>query len=540
MDTKALRQKILDLAIRGKLVPQDPNDEPASVLLERIRAEKEQMVKDGKLKAKDIKNDTIIFKGDDNLHYEQFADGTVKCIEDEIPFELPDGWAWCRVGSITQFIRNGANIKQDKEAQGYPITRIETISNGEINTEKFGYANIFELEKFEKYLLHIDDILMSHINSPVHLGKSAIYDGIYETPIIHGMNLLCIRLVEKSSSYYLLYAFRTSLFKDFVWENMKQAVNQASITTASISSFLLPMAPFNEQRRITKTIKQYTNLIDRIENDKTNLQQILSVTKSKILDLAIRGKLVPQDANDEPASVLLERIRAEKEELIKQGKIKRDKKESVIFKGDDNSYYEKYGDEITCIDDEIPFEIPNTWEWLRLENCCSKEIRRGKSPKYTDASGTLVFAQKCNTKYAGIDIGLALYLDENTLSKYPADEYMQDGDVVINSTGTGTLGRVGLYQIADNRSCLPIVPDSHVTVIRSFKNIQSFYLYAFLKANQSNLEKKGEGSTNQKELKPITLKELLVPMPPITEQKQISATIMRIFSIINTIEKSLS
>ena len=204
------------------------------------------------------------------------------------------------------------------------------------------------------------------------------------------------------------------------------------------------------------------------------------------------------------------------------------------------SYYEKYGDEITCIDDEIPFEIPNTWEWLRLENCCSKEIRRGKSPKYTDASGTLVFAQKCNTKYAGIDIGLALYLDENTLSKYPADEYMQDGDVVINSMGTGTLGRVGLYQIADNRSCLPIVPDSHVTVIRSFKNIQSFYLYAFLKANQSNLEKKGEGSTNQKELKPITLKELLVPMPPITEQKQISATIMRKFSIINTIEKSLS
>ena len=295
-----------------------------------------------------------------------------------------------------------------------------------------------------------------------------------------------------------------------------------------------------EQKRIANTLDTALELIETLEVEKSDILVAINNVKSKILDLAIRGKLVPQDPNDEPASVLLERIRAEKEELLKQGKIKRDKKESVIFKGEDNSYYEKYGDEITCIDDEIPFEIPNTWEWLRLENCCSKEIRRGKSPKYTDASGTLVFAQKCNTKYAGIDIGLALYLDENTLSKYPADEYMQDGDVVINSTGTGTLGRVGLYQIADNRSCLPIVPDSHVTVIRSSKNIQSFYLYAFLKANQSNLEKKGEGSTNQKELKPITLKELLVPMPPITEQKQISATIMRIFSIINTIEKSLS
>lgn len=175
-----------------------------------------------------------------------------------------------------------------------------------------------------------------------------------------------------------------------------------------------------------------------------------------------------------------------------------------------------------------------------MENCCSKEIRRGKSPKYTDASRTLVFAQKCNTKYAGIDVGLALYLDENTLSKYPAGEYMQDGDVVINSTGTGTLGRVGLYQIADNRSCLPIVPDSHVTIIRSFNSIQSFYLYAFLKANQRELEKKGEGSTNQKELKPAALKELFVPIPPLTEQKQISTKIMRTFSIINTIEKSIS
>ena len=120
MDTKALRQKILDLAIRGKLVPQDPNDEPASVLLERIRAEKQQMVKEGKLKAKDIKNDTVIFKGDDNLHYEQFADGTVKCIEDEIPFELPDSWAWSRVQTI-------ASVKGGKRVpKGYSVTDEKT------------------------------------------------------------------------------------------------------------------------------------------------------------------------------------------------------------------------------------------------------------------------------------------------------------------------------------------------------------------------------------------------------------------------------
>ena len=124
------------------------------------------------------------------------------------------------------------------------------------------------------------------------------------------------------------------------------------------------------------------------------------------------------------------------------------------------SYYEKIGDDVRCIDEEIPFDIPDTWEWVRLENCCSKEIRRGKSPKYTERSGALVFAQKCNTKYNGIDVGLALYLDEDTLSRYPADEYMQDGDVVVNSTGTGTLGRVGIYCATDNHLGLPIVPDS--------------------------------------------------------------------------------
>lgn len=204
------------------------------------------------------------------------------------------------------------------------------------------------------------------------------------------------------------------------------------------------------------------------------------------------------------------------------------------------SYYEKIGDEIRCIDDKLPFEIPDTWEWMRLENCCVKEIRRGKSPKYIEQSSTLVFAQKCNTKSNGIDVGLALHLDESTLGKYPDDEYMQDGDIVINSTGTGTLGRVGFYCATDNRTNLSIVPDSHVTVIRAYQSIHAFYLYAFMKANQAELEKMGEGSTNQKELKPLTLKEMFVPIPPSFEQERIIAAVTAGFSTISSIEKSLN
>lgn len=171
-------------------------------------------------------------------------------------------------------------------------------------------------------------------------------------------------------------------------------------------------------------------------------------------------------------------------------------------------------------------------------NCCCKEIRRGKSPKYIEQSETLVFAQKCNTKYNGIDIGLAFYLDESTLNKYPEDEYMQDGDIVINSTGTGTLGRVGFYRATDNYNSLSIVPDSHVTVIRSSREIHAFYLFAFMKANQSELEKKGEGSTNQKELKPLTLKELYVPVPPYEEQLRIAVSINNAFSLISKLERA--
>lgn len=204
------------------------------------------------------------------------------------------------------------------------------------------------------------------------------------------------------------------------------------------------------------------------------------------------------------------------------------------------SYYEKIGSEERCIDEEIPFDIPDTWEWVRLENCCSKEIRRGKSPKYIDESGILVFAQKCNTKYNGIDIDLALYLDESTLGRYPTNEYMQDGDIVVNSTGTGTLGRIGFYRTSDNHSGLPIVPDAHVTVIRGFSCIQASYLYAFMKANQSMLEKEGEGSTNQKELKPLTLKEMLVPVPPFSEQKRIETVVSAVFSLVTSIERALS
>lgn len=537
MDTKALRQKILDLAIRGKLVPQDPNDEPASMLLGRIRQQKQQMVKEGKLKPKDIKNDSVIFVGEDNLHYEKFTDGSVKCIEDEIPFELPDGWAWSKVGPLCEYITSGSR----GWAQYYSDTGSLFLRMGNLSRDSFE-LRMDNLQRVDlpnnaegvRTRVTENDLLFS---ITAEIGMLGLIPADFEEAYIN-QHVGLIRFLKEAQAKYFPYILMSDFCRNQYYTTQSGMKN--SFRLDNIQNILTPVPPLAEQIRIAEKLSCIWAQIQQIDSESATARDIIILAKSKILDLAIRGQLVPQDPSDEPASVLLEHIRAEKEELIRQGKIKRDKKESVIFRGEDNSYYEKIGDDVRCIDEEIPFDIPDTWEWVRLENCCSKEIRRGKSPKYTERSGTLVFAQKCNTKYNGIDVGLALYLDEDTLSRYPADEYMQDGDVVVNSTGTGTLGRVGIYCATDNHLGLPIVPDSHVTVIRAAHSIQSIYVYAFMKANQSELEKEGEGSTNQKELKPFTLKEMLIPIPPYSEQERIVATIDAAFSTISSIEKSLN
>ena len=235
--------------------------------------------------------------------------------------------------------------------------------------------------------------------------------------------------------------------------------------------------------------------------------------RQKILDLAIRGKLVPQDPNDEPASVLLERIRAEKEQLIKEGKIKRSKKSAAT----DKSHYEN-----------VPFEIPESWCWCTLSELCIF-LSRGKSPKYSEERLFPVFAQKCNLKDGGISLGQARFLDPSTIGKWGEDYKLKSGDVLVNSTGTGTVGRTRLF----DECCLGeypfVVPDSHISVVRTIAEIDSFYIWAILSSNwgQQYLEDNLAGSTNQKELYIGVLEDMLIPLPPKNEQKKIANEIAR-------------
>ena len=246
--------------------------------------------------------------------------------------------------------------------------------------------------------------------------------------------------------------------------------------------------------------------------------------RQKILDLAIHGKLVPQDPNDEPASVLLERIRAEKERLIKEGKIKKSK----ASKTSDTPHYE-----------QVPFEVPSSWVWCSLEDVCIF-LSRGKSPKYSEDDKTYpVFAQKCNLKDGGISLEQARFLDPSTVSKWDDIYKLQTGDVLVNSTGTGTVGRTRLFDVACLGNYPFVVPDSHVSVIRTSSQINSKFVFAYISSKfiQQYLEDNLAGSTNQKELYIGVLSTLQVPIPSYSEQERIVTEIERWFALIDQIEQ---
>ena len=244
--------------------------------------------------------------------------------------------------------------------------------------------------------------------------------------------------------------------------------------------------------------------------------------KNSILQQAIQGKLVEQRSEEGSAEELYRQIQQEKQRLIAEGKIKK----------------EKPLPEIT--EDEKPFDIPETWKWVRLNDIAIKTIKRGKSPIYIAKSTVLVFAQKCNTKAGYIDLSLAQYLDEKKLVNYSQEEFMIDNDIVLNSTGNGTLGRVGIYRNSDNPNNYPLVPDSHITVIRVNKSIDVSFVFYTLKYYQPILEKLGSGSTNQTELSAGTVKSLLFPLPPLAEQKRIVAKIEELFPLLDRYEQSWS
>ena len=370
MNGKQLKNSILQWAIQGKLVPQDPNDEPASVLLERIRAEKKRLIKEGKIK-KD-KNESIIYRGDDNSYYEKFADGRVKCLDEEIPFEIPRNWEWARLGCVVE-INPRNRVDESSQAGFIPMAYIDA-----------GYGNHFRFdvrkwEELKSGFTHLadGDVAFAKITPCFQNRKSMILAGL-PNGIAGGTTELNVLRVfgETLNREFLLYVIKSHYF---IGEAVfKGTAGQQRVRTGYTESKLIPIPPFSEQRRIVGKINEVLPVAEKYELSQNHLDCLNSLIrerlKKSILQEAIQGKLVHQDSQEGSASELLVRIHNEKQKLLSEGKLrKKDIVDSVIYKGEDSKYYENVNGKTLDINEEIPFDIPDTWNWVRLGSIVSNE-----------------------------------------------------------------------------------------------------------------------------------------------------------------------
>ena len=367
MTGKQLKNSILQWAIQGKLVPQDPNDEPASVLLEKIREEKARLVKEGKIK-KD-KNESIIYRGEDNSYYEKFADGKVVCVDEEIPFEIPSTWEWCRLSSLFQ-INPKNSVEDNADAAFIPMEKIDATYQS-----SFSYS-VRKWREIKSGFTHFadGDVAFAKITPCFQNRKSMILKGLPNGIGAGTTELKVLRTYGNTiSTEYLLFFLESPYFVEEAI--FKGTANQQRIISGYLENKLFPIPPQKEQQRIVDIINASFTVAETYSKAQEKLDflnnSLAASLRKSILQEAIQGKLVPQDTSEEPASRLLQRIKEEKQRLIKEGKLKKkDVVDSVIFKGDDNKYYEQIGQEIKDVSEELPFEIPETWDWCRLRDLC--------------------------------------------------------------------------------------------------------------------------------------------------------------------------
>ena len=508
MTGQQLKNSILQMAVQGKLVPQDPNDEPASVLLERIRAEKEQLIKEGKIKKE--KNPSIIFRGADNLPYEKIGKNEPVCIADEVPFDIPESWEWVRLGNIGDW---GSGATPNRTTPEYYNGNIPWLKTGDLNdnyiTDIPETITELALAKTSVRLNPIGSVLIAMYGATI--GKL----GILKIPAT--TNQACCACVPFTDIYNeFLFYFLMSQKVAFVKRGEGGA--QPNISKEKIVSTLMPLPPVAEQKRIVEKLRILQPYIDYYavleKSDIKLTQSFPEKLKKSILQYAVQGKLVPQDPADEPASVLLERIRAEKEQLIKEGKIKRDKHESVIFRRD-NSYYEKVDGIERCIDDEIPFEIPASWAWTRLFSLCSN-ITDGehKTPRRTAEYEGYYLLSARNIRDGHLSLEDVDYVDGKEYSLISKRCNPKRNNILISCSGS--IGRV----------CL-VPDDGNYVMVRSAAVavpilVHSKYLMYALQSEivQKQIKSKIKQAV-QANLFQGEIRNLIIPVPPFDEQQRI-------------------
>ena len=515
MTGQQLKNSILQMAVQGKLVPQDPNDEPASVLLERIRAEKEQLIKEGKIKKE--KNPSVIFRGADNLPYEKVGKNEPVCIADEVPFDIPESWEWVRFKNLVSY--NMGKTPPRKESEywenaTYPWVSIADLVLDDTVCVTKEHVNEHSAKViFKNHISKAGTLLMSF---KLTVGKVSILgmDAFHNEAII---SIYPFCDVNRVITNYL-FATLPLLSQN---GNTKTAIKGATLNSDSLDALLIPVPPIKEQIRICEKIKALKNILSiytNLEQSLTRLNDTFPLQlKKSILQYAIQGKLVPQDPADEPASALLERIRAEKEQFIKEGKIKRDKHESVIFRRD-NSYYEKVDGIERCIDDELPFEIPESWEWARIKSCMDVRDGTHDTPKYVEHGIPLITSKNLSNGY--LDFSTAKFISIEDHLSIKQRSKVDDGDILFAMIGS--IGNPVLYRGSQEFS---------IKNMALFKKISDEiimdYVYIFLRYAQTYMKKDATGGV-QAFVSLNYLRNYLIPVPPQNEQIRICNAIIKL------------
>ena len=518
MNGKQLKNSILQWAIQGKLVPQDPNDEPASVLLDKIRQEKERLIKEKKIKRD--KNASIIYRGEDNSYYEKLlATGEVKCIDEEVPFEIPQGWEWCRMGSIGDWGAGATPAKSNPDYYGGSILWLRTgeLNNGIVYDSEIKVTKK-ALQECSLRMNRIGDVLIAMYGATI--GKVAIVGKELTT------NQACCACTPFGIYNYFLFFFLMGSQIDFIKKGEGGA--QPNISREKLVSHLMPIPPLTEQYRIVEKIQYLLPLVEKysdsqILQDKLNAE-IKDKLRKSILQEAIQGKLVPQIAEEGSAQELLERIKEEKRKLVKEGKLRKSAlNDSAIFRGDDNKYYEKIGKKCVDITDEIPFEIPNNWAWSRLSSMCS--IVNGFTPLRSESRfwdcGTINWFTVEDIKNQGeIIYSTKQKITDEATSK---ERIVRAGSVLLCCTASVGQCALAKIDLTTNQQFNALtVKDVNSSILTDN------YLFWFAKTLKPTLHRLS-GKTTFEFVSVKKVGNILIPLPPLKEQQRIVAQIEKLF-----------
>ena len=471
-DAQALREKILDLAMRGKLVKQDPNDEPASVLLEKIKAEKAELVKEGKIKK---------------------SKALPEITDEEKPFDIPDSWEWVRLGDVLD-VRDGTHDTPQYTSEGVPLVTAKNLHNGKINFANIKYISEDDAAKInERSHVNQDDVLFAMIGT---IGNPVLVKTKKKFAIKN------VALLKRVTSIDMDYVCKYILEAKHLLMNNASGGNQKFLSLTKINKLPFPLPPLEEQSRIAAKIAQLFALLRKVESSTQQYAKLQTLLKSKVLDLAMRGKLVEQDPNDEPASVLLEKIKAEKEQLIKEKKVKRSKPLPPIS------------------DEEKPFEIPDSWEWVRLGDVGL--IATGNTPTKNNSDfygGTTPFIKPADIQNLIINYNTKDFLSEKGEQK---GRLAYKNDILV--TCIGNLGRNNIInrKVAYNQQINGISP-----LIVSSSLLHYFMLSSFFISSMYNYA----SATTLPILNKTKLSNLIIPLPPLAEQSRIVDKIEMIFSL---------